>query len=137
MRINPMFRRKRAPTSEIPPHYLQLARHWRMGAKSSDTIRQRLMQRGISWETSLAIVACLDREDADVGTFSLARRSPRASAWFMAYALFIVLGSGLVFLNQLMVRAGMRCDLAGYFFISIGVVGLCIYGLNMLLWRFL
>lgn len=84
-----MFKRRRPA---IPPDLLQQARHWRMGGRSSDTIRRELMRRGLSWEASLEAVALLDKEQKDEGRVSLSHL-PLIFWWLLSAVL--VVGGGL------------------------------------------
>ena len=130
-----MFKRHSIP--DIPPYYLRLARHWRMGAQSSDLIRQRLMQRGISWEKSLEIIAFLDREDADAGKLSLSRRNPASETWLTSYSALILFGVLMLLFNSVLNQATLRCDIAAFGMVAIGLVGVAMYGVNALIVRFL
>lgn len=129
-----MFKRHSLP--DIPPYYLRLARHWRMGARSSDLIRQRLMQRGVSWEKSLEIISLLDAEDSQAGKLSLSRRSPESQAWLTSYSALIILGLLTLLLNEALNYPTLRCDMAGFGLLAIGLVGVAMYGVNALIVRF-
>jgi hypothetical protein len=135
MRIIPVFKRHSIP--DIPPYYLRLARHWRMGAQSSDLIRQRLMQRGISWEKTLEIISFLDHEDSEAGKLSLSRRGPDSDSWLTSYSVLVVFGLVSLFLNSLFNHPTLRCDLAGFGLLGIGLVGVAMYGINALVIRLL
>jgi len=128
---------KRHSSPNIPPYYLRLARHWRMGAKSSDLIRQRLLQRGISWEKSLEVIDFLDREDANSSGISLGRRAPQARAWLISYSVMVGFGILLLLFNAMLAPSSIRCDMAGYGLLAIGLVGLIIYAINAVFMRFL
>ena len=130
-----MFKRHSSPN--IPPYYLRLARHWRMGAHSSDIIRQRLLQRGVSWEKSLEVIDFLDREDASSAGFSLGGRAPQARAWLISYSVMMGVGIFLLLFDAMLVPSSIRCNMAGYGLLGIGLVGLMIYGLNAVFMRFL
>src|SRR5688572_14917345 len=108
-----------------------------MGAQSSDLIRQRLMQRGISWEKTLEIIHFLDDEDAQAGKVSLSRRAPQSEAWLTSYAALIFFGVAMLFVNGMLNHATLRCDMAGFGLMAIGIVGVMMYGINALVVRFL
>jgi len=134
MRITPVFKRSSPP--DLPPYYLRLARHWRMGAQSSDLIRQRLIQRGVSWEKTLEIITFLDREDSQAGKLSLSRRGPESQAWLTSYSALIVFGTLLLIINAAFSDKMLRCDLAGFGMLALGIVGVLVYGVTALIVRF-
>ena len=100
-------------------------------------IRQRLIQRGISWEKTLEIITLLDQEDTEAGKVSLSRRGPESQSWLTMYCGLIFFGGLLVFINEMFSSAMLRCDLAGYGLLMIGLVGMTIYGVNALIARFI
>lgn len=146
-------------TSEVSPYYLQMARHWRMGAQSSDRIRMRLLQRGVTWEQALKIIDVLDEEEkASAGFLAgrillnrprlIMRRSilggsmfrpyvPQARTWLVSYSAMLVLGLLALLVYQLMNRPVLQLELIGYALTGMGLMGLLTYGINILLDRFL
>jgi hypothetical protein len=61
-----MFKRTLPPSlPALHPRYLQIARNLQGRHYSQDVIRQVLIQRGLSWETALLVIAYLDAEQQD------------------------------------------------------------------------
>jgi hypothetical protein len=137
-----------------------MARHWRMGAQSSDLIRQRLIQRGLTFEEALRIIQRLDEEEDQSSGFLAGRslrgrlwvpigggarymgfapgtRTPQARSWLIGYTGFMAIGLLSFLINRLLLMPMLQCELIGYAFTGMGIIGLLMYVLNMLLWRFL
>jgi hypothetical protein len=160
MRINPVFKHTSTPSIVVPPYYLQMARHWKMGAQSSDAIRRRLIQRGLSMEQTFKVIELLDQEEYEAGGFLVGRSgyrgrlrmpirggrmfmgfvpgtpNPQARTWWMGYTALLVMGVLSLLFNQVLVTPVMRCDLVGYGFVAMGLMGLFMYALNVVFARF-